>query len=142
MTNIAQSLIKFENDTHSIRHQVEMQPSEAVEFCQGCQGINEATNKNLTRFVKSVNEMIPAIKFDDGNPNNGRSHHTFIVGQECSRVIYVTFAKYYLKGYNWTGQEYNELERLLKNTASRFNADEMCVTENDEHSFTFRAWWD
>ena len=144
MRSTAQCLVEFEKQSGSIHHAAQLQPDQALEFARTCGGINEATNENLEHFVAGVNKIVPPIDFGningEPNPNNGRSFHTFTVGQEYSRVVYVTVIKGYIKG--WTDGDYRILARRLKQQAQLSGADEAEVTENDKDCLTFRAWWD
>jgi hypothetical protein len=140
MSTLAQSVINFEKASHSIHHQMQLESTDIVEFARHCEPINAATNENLERFVIKVNKMVPPIWFDAGNPNNGRPFHTFTVGQEHSRVIYVQVIKAYIK--NWNDKDYERLGQMMKLAATSSEADEAYVTENDNGCFTFRAWWD
>ncbi len=125
-------------DPHCLNYQVEMQPDDALALTSRIGEYNNATEENLTELVKGINAIIPPMHFGEGNPNNGRAHHTFKIGREYSRVLYLAIVKTYLpKDFN-----YKELINSLNRLAASKEADEYDVIENDTISFTFRMWWD
>lgn len=127
----------------SDRWLVELRPEEALEFVRRAGAYNAFAPEDLAELVQAINALVPPMKFAGANPNNGRPHHTFSVGNEGSRVVYLDVRKFYLKeGYQGKPFDYDGLAAALKELGTRANAVEFWTTKNDEHSFVYRFWWD
>jgi hypothetical protein len=129
-------------DEHALRYQVELTPDEAIDFAANLRDYNEATASRLTALVQRINDLIPPMDFGllngEPNPNNGRPHHTFRMGREYSRVLYVCIVKSYLpRDYDWA-----ELVSTLDFYARHAAADEHGLSQTSPTSITFRVWWD
>ena len=131
-------------DRVSIRYLVEFNPDEAIEFLQHAEGYNEYTPDILVNLVKKINELIPPMKFPDpDNPNNGKLHHKFIIGNEGTRVIYLKISKFYLdEQFQGKKFDYKELEDRLAMLAKDAKASEYSTEVNNGAEFRYRIWWD
>lgn len=89
-------------------------------------------------LIADLDRLIPPMKFRDGNPNNGLPHHRYAVGNEGSRVLYLTVRKAYLK----PDFDYEALKRNLERVAKAHGADETWPTEDDPYTLVYRIWWD
>ena len=133
----------LELDNLSVKYHVEMTPDETLEFVERADTYNNFTSDILAKLIREINQIIPPMKFQKGNPNNGRSHHMFIVGNEGSRVIYLHISKFYLrKEFQGTPFDYKSLEKQLKLLAKQAKADEFYTVRNDDITFEYRFWWD
>jgi hypothetical protein len=126
-------------DKIAINYMVEMTPNEAMLFCGLAEGGNAATSDNLQALIKRINKRIPRCNYGPDNVNTGTYLHNFEVGNEGSRVLYVTFMK---------GSKEFPSDRHLENLAEDLTiygkaseADEVHDTST-EHRFRFRFWWD
>lgn len=138
-------------DEVSIDYRVEMRPDEAREFCRRAPAYNGFTEDDLTRLIDQVGEAIPPMEFGGTNPNNGKPHHRFHVGNEGSRVIYLDVDPSYFRTFRpgedspWHGEAvptFEGLEGLLGRYAEVANADEFTATRESDVRWTFRFWWD
>lgn len=137
MDPILAALLKVDVFTHYL---VEMSPKDAKAFLAASSKYNFIP-KDIDRIVDVIGEIVPPMQFDEGNPNNGKPHHQFLIGNEGSRVVYLQINKYYMpKDFN-----YKLLIADLGSTAKRFHADEFFVTKDEEGkhgTFEYRFWWD
>lgn len=138
MINMNLNKTLLDLDKQSIHWKVELDPEQTLQFVSEADAYNGFTQDDLVKLVKSVNEIIPPMKFPGENPNNGKTHHKFIVGNECSRVIYLQIIKTYLpKDFDYT----NLIVRLSE-IGAKANADENDLHENENGSFKWRWWFD
>ena len=95
--------------------------------------------KETVETFKEIDKLIPCMSYPEPNANNGRTHHTYDVGNEYSSVVYLKFVKTYLpKTFN-----YRELEDKLSDFAHKMACEEMDMTSNeDDRTFEYRFWWD
>lgn len=126
-------------DRLSQQYQIQFTPAEAREFVAQADDYNKFEKADLVRLVEKINEMIPPMDFGSTNPNTGRPHHRFIIGNECSRVIYVEVYKGYL---SWKPTRYLLLAEQLHAASQSAHADEAGLTQDDMNTFRFRFWWD
>jgi hypothetical protein len=78
------------------------------------------------------------MQFGFDNPNNGHTFHTYQIGKEYSRVLYIEVVKTYItKPF-----DYARLARQLAAWAVAAGAGEHDVIENSPTAFEFRVWWD
>jgi hypothetical protein len=127
-------------DGDCLHWQAKFTPEQAVEFVQNAQTYNNFTQDGLTKLIKNINELVPKMNFGEGNPNNGKSHHSFSIGNEHSRVIYLSLSKLYLKNlpdFNWA-----RFKSDLQTLGEIANADENNCAEDGEFSFVWRFWFD
>lgn len=128
----------LEMDSRSLRWNCELNPTEAFNFLAASKEYNEM--KNLTGMVEKINKIIPKMQYGGENPNNGKTFHTFTVGNECSRVIYINIIKYYLKS-RFTDSDITNLITKIQGLGRNAGADEISVDETDTKA-TIRLWWD
>lgn len=129
-------------DKWSLRWQCELNPFDTIDFLNSCQEYNGMNN--LSGMVEKINLLIPRMEFGKGNPNNNKSFHTFRVGNENSRVIYLDFSKAYLTKYRenkWNENDILSLIFEIQLLARKAGADEISI-DNNEYSVTIRMWWD
>jgi len=127
-----------ELDKRSIDYKIALDPDEAEKFLSKAEAYNQFTSEMLVDLVKKINELIPKIDFGEDNPNTGKLHHKFRVGNEGSRVIHLEIDKFYMpKEFN-----YNNLGADLEFLARKAKADEYWTIRNDNHKFIYRIWWD
>lgn len=131
-------------DKKSINYQVSFDPARALEFVGHADAYNGFTKDDLYKFINRINDLIPPMNFPlvNGfpNPNNGRTHHTFSIGNEGSRVIYLEIVKAYMKQFS--SAEWISLWSAIQTAAKRANADEINLIENNDNTFKARFWWD
>lgn len=140
-------------DDLSTHYRIEMAPDTAREFCRRADAYNGFTEDDLVKLIDRATALIPPMMFGDvspgwPNPNNGQPHHVFHIGNEGSRVIYlIVRTAYFLKfrpgsDSEWTTPPtFDNLKRALSHLAEDCNADEFSG-QSDEHTWTFRFWWD
>ena len=134
----------LELDRVSIGHVVEMQPAQAREFLSQAEAYNAFTQEDLVGLVDAVDALVPPMRFDDpSNPNTGRQAHTYLLGNEASRVVYVQVPKFYLdERFQGKPFDYLLLAGSLEAVGLRAGADEICMVQDDDTTFKFRFWWD
>jgi hypothetical protein len=123
-------------DEVSTHFRIEFAPDTARAFVRIADAYNGFNQCDLVNLIDAVNDAIPPMLYGPGNPNNGRPHHKFLIGNEGSRVIYVNVTKAYLPA----SFNYAQLTSKLKAIGRRAHADEM--DETGTHSYQFRYWWD
>lgn len=93
---------------------------------------------DLKNFIEQINGLIPLMNFGGDNPNNNNPHHTFDIGREYTRVIYINVVKAYMpKDFS-----YDKLRSQIEKVAIKHYADEKDVIENTPSFFQMRIWWD
>jgi hypothetical protein len=136
-------LIKLDNI--SLTHNVEMRPECArywadQQFKKSCD-VGPATGFGLSawqtgRLIRLIDDTMPRMDFGLNNPANGRVAHTYKIGREYSRVIYVNLPKLYNTTADW-----KQTEKEIRILAKHYQADEIDV-EQTPVSFEARLWWD
>lgn len=127
-------------DEESLDYRVKLRPAQALEFVTNCGDYNEATEERLEKLVKKIDGIVPCMKFGGENPNNGHAFHTYDLGREGSRVMYVQIIKTYRKDLK--GEQWDALAALLVGAAKQAQADEASIVADDETEIKFRFWWD
>jgi hypothetical protein len=133
-------------DPLSTHWQVELTPEDAHLFVCAAEDYNNFTRADLATLIQRIDHAIPPIQFNPGNPNNGKPHHKYRIGNEGSRVIYLDIHKGYLKG-RWAPADYDHLAQYLKALAVAAHADEYDIDQDIDFTppdglWTFRFWWD
>ena len=128
-------------DRLSIHHQATLRPAEARAFALRANSHPQPAEE-LRAMLKELDAAMPKMDFGmlNGRPNlnNGRAAHSYKIGKEYSRVVYIECAKLsYRQPLNWL-----TIGAELCAIGTRYGADEADVTENDQHSFAIRLWWD
>jgi len=130
-------------DDVSINYLVEMSPTEAREFLSHAQAYNSFTQEDLLNLVEAVDREVPPMRFGPDNPNTGKVHHVYLVGNEGSRVLYLALRKFYLEEcFQGKPYDYQLLTLKLGALAAGAYADECSVTQDDKDTFRYRFWWD
>lgn len=127
-------------DEHSLNHRIEMDPGEALAFVKNDKSYNCYDTRKVSLMIRRINAIIPRMDFGGDNPNNGRPHHTFEIGNESSRVIYVV-----IRRFNLNGMDDDETMRLvgqIDQAAKDADADERQLRRFDDRVVEFRIWWD
>jgi hypothetical protein len=136
----------------SIDYRVKMRPHEAIQFVARAPAYNNFAEGDLIELVNAIGDSVPPMMFGDldgsPNPNNGKPHHVFYVGNEGSRVIYLEVYTAYFDTFrpgpdsSWQAPPtFDGLRARLRLLAKRAHADEFTATETDG-SWEFRFWWD
>jgi hypothetical protein len=132
-------------DELSLSYRVELEPDEALKWSWYVMDYNEATAQVLRQLVEAVNARVPRMQYNDSNPNNGKPTHSFYVGREGSRVMYVSVRLYHLVSRAANPYTSDDIETLKKDLVAlgyQHRADESWVEEEDRVSLTVRYWWD
>lgn len=118
-------------------YRVRFEPQEAYEFLARAGDYNRATARNLSSLIERINGLVPPMRFPGDNPNNGHTHHWYLIGREGSRVIYLKIAKaYFPKPF-----PFENLYEGLKMFAESAECDEYDLHDQEE-SVEVRMWWD
>jgi hypothetical protein len=131
--------VALELDKLSTNWLAEFDPEEAVEFVKRAEYYNNFTNEDLVNLIESINKIIPRFWNGEDNPNNGSYIHTFYIGNEDTRVIYLSLFKDWdvLKNF-----DFNEIEKKLEELGRKAKADEYEAVVNSKYYFKYRFWWD
>ena len=122
---------------------VKMTPAQAGEFLSRADAYNIFTSEDLVELLEAVDGEIPPMRFGPDNPNTGKPHHTYMVGNEGSRVVYLAVNKFYLEErFQGKPFEYPHLGTELELLGLRAHANEAWVDQDDDKTFKFRFWWD
>lgn len=130
-------------DNLSIQFKIEFSAADAVVFARHASPHGH-TQAALEKLIQKINGFAPVMDFGGSNPNNGRHFHTFEIGKEYSRVVYVRMVKTYLNhgvNKNKTGivdRFIADVSRLAKAAG----AEEIGVEENTDSFLKIRLWWD
>ncbi len=135
----------LELDGKSIRWNCEAEPADAAEFFKRAEQYNRM--KKMENLIPDIDKCVPLTKFPSSvsfsNPNNGNQNHKYIVGSECSRVLYVQVNPFYFKG------EKKSLERIaaeIEAVGEIHGADEISSEFKDNllggRTLEVRLWWD
>jgi hypothetical protein len=121
------------------RHwRVECDQDEALAFFCEARIYNEMTREGLIELAQCVDKQVPRVMLNEGNPNNGTRAHKWSIGNESSRVAYLTLEKFYV-----SETDFDELARVLCSLGKCVGfADEYTVHTNDDHELVIRFWWD
>lgn len=120
----------------ALHWRVELTPKEAMEFAK------KVEDANLISFIGKMNQIIPRPDYGTENQNTGLPIHTFYIGKENTRVIYVDVVKTYLFGMNI---DYTWLENQIRAEATECCADEIDLRSDLQAEpllFKMRIWWD
>jgi hypothetical protein len=112
--------------------QVELTPKKALEYAV------KINDDNLFGFLDKINQIMPCPQYEEGNPNNGKMVHTFFIGQEYSRVVYISLVPTYIPKRQ---ANYAELPQKIREIAQNYHADEIDEV-HDRLIFKMRIWWD
>ena len=128
-------------DPHADFYRIRLDPQEAASFARLSlydAGAEEGEEGPLTRLLGAVEGMIPLMDYGPGNPNTGEPSHTYEVGRECSRVVYLDWPRAYAPNdFDWPA-----LEARLREIGEEAGADEYGPEEDGAFGFRYRFWWD
>lgn len=97
--------------------------------------------RDLRNMIREIDGLLPRMDYGNlngkPNPNNGRAFHTYAIGKEYSRALYLSAPKLYAKGFNFDG-----LTAQLKTLANKYGCEEFNTEENTPYSYLVRFWWD
>lgn len=134
---LLQAAEQMDNISNSYR--VQLTAEQAVAFLETADPQCECWNINIADFARAINEAVPRMQFAQANPNNGQSHHHFLVGREYTRVIYLDIAKAYLRNIV---EDYAAFIQQLEQIGRDLHAYEIDVRRNDDGAILIRYWWD
>lgn len=126
-------------DEHALEYAVTLSPTEALAFVKRASEGN-GSQADFVQLIENISQRIPRMDYGSDNPNTGRFHHAFRIGNEYSRVIYFRLQKCHVKQYGEA--EFTSLTADLTLYAQAAKADEFDVSNEDEHEYEFRFWWD
>lgn len=124
--------------------QAELTFDDAIEFMNEADMYNRMEQAKMLNLLANIDAAFPKAQYPDvngkPNPNNGNRVFKLSVGNEGSRVLYVSVYRgpsSMALGLSWDS---------IKNSFALFGdlalADEANVSEDSEHFFRFRFWWD
>ena len=120
-------------DSHALFYRVRLNPAEAERFAR-----QVGDDDHLAALLNAVDAVIPRMDFGPANPNSGKVSHSYEVGRECSRVVYLDWVRSYApKGFDWPA-----LEARLREIGEEAGADEYGPEEDGALGFRYRFWWD
>lgn len=120
-------------DNISLNYRVELSPVESIEFL--FRSNTYISREQASNLLAEIDAYIPRTSF---GASKDRQFYWLSIGRECSRVIYVEFAKAYLpKGFDC-----EKLTRDIGRAAEMAGADEAWVERDDDSGYRFRMWWD
>lgn len=124
----------------SLHYRIEYSPEEALALVCDLPDYNNAYSEVLVDLIKTINRAVPVMNFGGDNPNNGHMHHTFDIGREYSRVLYLKIAKTYVKA--WSPADWEKFIDKMRLAGLTAGVDEFMIMENDKSGLTIRFWWD
>lgn len=141
-------VLKLENVSPNFK--VELYLPTLVKFAERCSIYNNMDRDSFVALAKVIAEKAPGMFFGPDHPNNGAPFVNIIVGNEGSRVIYITVLAAYLK-MPWMERErlVSEYFKAVQTLAVQAHADE--IDRQDKHldnpdqsmwEYTLRLWWD
>jgi hypothetical protein len=131
----------LEVDNNCLQYKIRMNPLLADKFLN--YAITYNNMRNMETIIKEINNVTPTTYFNEGNPNNGSFAHYFEIGNESSRVIYVTLNKYYAKN-----TDFKLWAQQVENIGKMHGADETSTKALEVPGFEqhgrviVRLWWD
>jgi hypothetical protein len=143
----------LELDRWSTNYQVETTPAEARDFFRCDEAYNEYNPKKVLDLIRKIDERVPPMAFADTgpnwpNPNNGLAHHRYLIGNEGSRVLYLTISPNYFASFrpkpgdrHQTVPTFAALKSTFEQYAKTAKVDEFTASETPNR-WTFRFWWD
>jgi len=128
---LARKAIAIDEEPDALDYRVRMTPEQAAVFCK-------ERDPWVGDLLAQIDKIVPPSKYEDeSNPNHGRTHHHYFIGQEGSRVVYVQVIRAYLESY----QVASDLNDQIIKLAKTFDPDEVEDRSSDGSIF-LRLWWD
>lgn len=121
-------------------YRVKMNPEEALVFFQHSKPRCQCYPAVLRRFIAAINDAVPLMEYGPENPNTGKQHHSFWVGREGYRVVYLDIAKLSILFGKEKDFDFDAFGKRLILIAEQHHAYEADVTQNDI-GFECRFWW-
>ena len=128
-------------DNLSLNYLVKLLPHEAIDFALRSDN-KYVGNIALAEMLAAINDAIPPMNYGrtngKPNPNNGKPHHSFDIGREYSRVVYVAIVKTYIKSY--TDHDWKRVIDEILEAANNAGGNELSVNQ-DQWLITIRICW-
>ena len=113
--------------------QVELNPHDAFEFAL------RSKNSFLIDFIREVNCIMPVLDYGKDNTCTGKLAHTFSIGKEHTRVVYVNLI---LTACMSPKVDTYDLDKKLREIATKCGANEIDQPPYTGLTFKMRVWWD
>ena len=130
-------------DRAALDWRVKLDPDETREYLSRVESFNNCETGALVDLTKAVDAAIGRVRYPDvdgrPNPNNGRWHHSYEVGNEGSRVLYL---EVFRQSSATPGLDYQALTLTCRKAGRRALADENNIDQDDGSYFRWRWWWD
>ncbi len=120
----------------------------ALAFIERIGEYNDFDSKKVLQALQYIDEIIPRMKYGDGNPNNGLRDFKISVGREYSPVIYIERFELYRSDFPknpLTGEMVKRICGIMTDVALADESDCEIIDNQDlgmGKSFEFRFWWD
>lgn len=130
-------------DRMSLHWLVEVEPNLAQRFFERAERYNGM--RNMETLIGDINCLTPRKFYNKDNPNNGQFAHNYKIGNEYSRVLYITLSKYDTKN---SKIDYDLWAKNIMCVGIEHGADETSfevleVPGMMEHGrVRVRLWWD
>lgn len=118
---------------------VECDQETAEGFFACAEPYNGIPDDGLVGFAREVDRIVPRMHINEGNPNNGRRAHTWEIGNEGSRVVYLVIDRTFLP--ERPDKAPDSLEFTLRRIGREAGADEVDVTTDAIGRRVIRFWW-
>lgn len=115
---------------HSLHHEVQLDASEAIEYCKAIDDLDEGYDISMLEVVEGINKIVP--RFEDNS-----THHLFKVGRANSPLLILSIIKNYVSDLEW-----DSFIQQLSAIAIALNCNEYEVIKNTKTCFEYRFWWD
>src|SRR3990167_4434838 len=130
-------------DRCALDWRVTLDPDETRAYLSRVDSYNTCETRALGDLTKAVDAVIGRVRYPDvdgkPNPNNGRWHHTYEVGNEGSRVLCL---EVYKQSLATPGLDYAKLAATCASAGQLALADENNGFSDNPHYFRWRWWWD
>lgn len=138
VTKVVTNIIALDEDFE--HYLVEITPDMAVDWANRSPVCNRLTRNNLVAMIDYINKTSPKEHHGKGDPLTGKVCHTFKVGNEFSRIVYVVYRKPYCKmeEKDWLQFAIDVLTRAK----SIGKADDAIMESSSQTLLTLRFWWD